>query len=174
MPMYPVRRKLPVAYSTAIGRIITRWAWLEWELRGVIYTLLNIGPKEGRLSVRAARASEYNTMIQDLMHVRRVSLSPHLKSGLKSAKDAISHHGDLRNALAHGIWIKRDETPLPVLQVVGGDLFRQLKYPEPLPKSKIEPRALAFELPALKAISNDIELQIKFIQAIRRDIENQL
>ena len=62
MPTYPVRRKLPVAYSTEIGRIITRWAWLEWELKRVAYTILEIGPKEGRLSVREPRAHDYLTM----------------------------------------------------------------------------------------------------------------
>ena len=174
MPTYPVRRKLPVAYSTEIGRIITRWAWLEWELKRVAYTILEIGPKEGRLSVREPRAHDYLTMIQDLMRVRNMSISDDLKRDLKPVKQTLIHHGDLRNALAHGIWIKRDDTPLPVLQVVGGDLFKKIQFPQSTPKAKIEPRALAMELPALHAMVNDIERLIQFVQALRREIETQL
>ena len=76
MPTYPVRPNLPVAYSTEIGRIITRWARLEWELKRIAYTILQIGPKEGRLSVREPRAHEHLTMIEDLMRVRGLDLPP--------------------------------------------------------------------------------------------------
>jgi hypothetical protein len=77
------------------------------------------------------------------MQVRKLSMSDKLKRKLKSAKKALVEHGDLRNALAHGIRIKHDQTKLPVLQIVGGGLTQSIKYPKPLPKAKIEPRALA-------------------------------
>lgn len=174
MPEYPVRHKLPAAYSTAIGRVITRWAWLEWELKRVAYAILEIGPKAGRLSVREPRAHEYLTMIQDLMQVRKLSISDKLKRHMKPVKDTLVQHGDLRNALAHGIWIKRDDTSLPVLRIVSGDLFRRVNLPSSLPKAKIEPRALAIELRALRSMVDDIEGLIKFVQALRREIESQL
>lgn len=173
MPSYPVRRKLPAAYSTEIGRIVTRWAWLEWELKRIAYAVLEIGPKEGRLSTRDDRADKYMVMIEDLMRVRKVTMSDELKRQLPPLKKALTHHTDLRNALVHGIWIKRPETKLPVLQVVSGDLFKKAQFPQLSDKAKIEPRALAIELPALRAMVRDTERFIQFAKALRREIEAQ-
>ena len=174
MPIFPVRRKLPTAYSTEIGRLITRWAWLEWELKCVAYAILQLGPKEGRLSVREPRAHDYLTMIEDLMRVRGLSASASLKPYLKPAKAKLIELGDLRNAVAHGIWIKHEGTHLPTLQLVSGSLLQSIKWPHPLQKAKIEPRALAVELPGLRAAVSDTEQLTKMIQALRREIEEQL
>ena len=43
---YPVRRKLPVEYSTAIGRIITRFALMELLIRTLTYTVLGISHRK--------------------------------------------------------------------------------------------------------------------------------
>ena len=56
MATYPVRDKLPISHTTEIGRIITRWAFLEWLLRQIAYLLLDLNPKAGRLAVRDPRA----------------------------------------------------------------------------------------------------------------------
>ena len=174
MPTYPVRRKLPAAYSTEIGRIITRWAWLEWELKHVAYAILQVDQAEGRLSIREPRAHEYLTMIEDLMQVRGLSISAKLKPHVKPAKTALETLGNLRNALAHGIWIKRPETPLPVLQLPSGGLIKLPNLPKKLPKAKIEPRALVIELSGLRAAVHDIEEVTRFIRAMRDEVVAQV
>ncbi len=78
------------------------------------------------------------------------------------------------NALAHGIWIKHDQTRLPTLQVVSGALLNTANLPQPLAKAKIEPQSLAVELSGLRAAVRDIEQLTKFIQVLRREIEAQL
>ena len=174
MPTFPVRRKLPVAYSTEIGRIITRWAWLEWELKHVTYAILHVNQAEGRLSIRETRADEYLTMIEDLMQVRGLSISTKLKPHVKSAKGALNKLGNFRNALAHGIWIKRPETRLPVLQLPSGGLIKLPNLPQKLPKAKIQPRALVIELSGLRAAVRDIEKVTRFIRAMRDEVVAQV
>ena len=174
MPTFPVRKKLPVAYSTEIGRIITRWARLEWELKHIAYTILQVNQAEGRLSIREPRASEYLTMIEDLMQVRGLSISTELKPHMKQAKKALEKLGNFRNALAHGIWIKRPETRLPVLQLPSGGLVKLPRTTKKLPKAKIEPRALAIELSGLRAALRDIEELTRFIRAMRDELVVQV
>lgn len=70
MGIYLVRYRLPTKYSTAIGRMITRFAALESALRNLIYALLELDPKMGRVAVRNPRIEESFTMIRDLMGLR--------------------------------------------------------------------------------------------------------
>ena len=174
MPTYPIRKKLPVAYSTEIGRILTRWARLEWELKHVAYAILQVNQAEGRLSIRETRAHEYLTMIEDLMQVRSLSFSTELKPHVKPAKTALEKLGSLRNALAHGVWIKRPETTLPVLQLPSGGLTKLPNLLNKLPKAKIEPRALVIELSGLRAAVHDIEEVTRFIRAMRDEVVAQV
>ena len=80
MPKHKVRKRLPVAYSTEIGRIISHWAYLEWRLKNVTFALLDVGPKVGRLAIREPRASDYIGMFIDLMAVKGIEVSTDLKA----------------------------------------------------------------------------------------------
>ena len=50
MDMHPMRWRLPAAYSTEIGRIITEFARVEWALKAVAFNALGINEKQGRLA----------------------------------------------------------------------------------------------------------------------------
>lgn len=110
MPEYRIRRSLPVAHSREIGRIVTHWSFLEWRLKNVAYALLGIGPKEGRLAVRQPRASDYVTMLQDLLDLKHVPVSVDLQKFRKLLNDL----GDYRNSLVHGVWLKHPSYSDPV------------------------------------------------------------
>ena len=102
MGAYPVRRRLPVKYSTEIGRIITRFAFLESQLRAMTYKLLMVNDKQGRLAVRAPRVVDHITMIQDLAALAKLELKVDWKKLKAFCREAES----FRNRLAHGIWLK--------------------------------------------------------------------
>ena len=140
MPTYPVRYRLPVSYSTEIGRIITRWAFLEFRLKETAYMLLGVDPKVGRIAIREPRITDYIDMIQDLMHLKSITATADLKKLRKSLEKIQS----FRDKLAHGIWMKHDTTKLPVLQVVKGSYISNPEGKKT--KAKIDPLAAIVHL----------------------------
>ncbi len=146
MAVYPVRRRLPTAHSTQIGRIITRWAVLEWQLKNIAYALLNIGPKEGRLAVRETRVEKYIDMIEDLMKLKGLPVPDDLADFKTTLKILESHS----NRLAHSIWIRHPDFKEPVMQLLKGKWQPNPKEPKRTVSRLIEPEAVLIRLKELR------------------------
>ena len=162
---YPVRLRLPVSYSTEIGRIITRWAILEWRLRETAYLLLDLDPKLGRLAVREPRVTDYVTMIEDICRVTDIPVT----TNFKDTRKLLTEYKGYRDAIAHGIWLKHSETKAPTLQVIAGS------YPVETGggkvKARIHPQAVAMDLPTLKQIRKAIEIMVVRIERLRGQVQ---
>ena len=156
MAEYPVRRRIPTAHSIQIGRIITRWAVLEWRLRNTIYALLGIGPKEGRITVREQRAENYITTIKDLMKIKRISIQFDLIKYIKFLKILREH----RNNLAHGIWLKHPDFEEPVLQLIKGKWNPDPSNPKTKTKRVIDPEGALIRPQELRQFSQLIDKAI--------------
>lgn len=167
MPTYPMRTRLPGAYSQQIGRIITRWAYLESRLRQVSCILLRINPPIARLMIRELRASDYITMLEDAMSVFHLSTSVNLKT-LRSGLQTLESN---RDKLAHGIWVKHDKTSTPVLQDLSA---KHPAGPYQGQKARINPKAVALTIENLRAWATGIATASKLIQKIGREINAQL
>ncbi len=168
MPAYPIRYRLPVSYSTEIGRIITRWAFLEYRLKETTYMLLDVDPKIGRIAIREPRTTGYIDMIQDLMALESLTTTVDLKKLRKTLEEIQI----FRDKLAHGIWAKHDTTKLPVLQVT--KVSYALKPGDQKTKARIEPLALLVRLTDLKASRRNIEHTTVTINKWKRDLSEQL
>lgn len=166
--VFPTRQRLPVAYNTEIGRIITRWAFLEWRLRETTYTLLQVGHKQGRIAIREPRIVDHITMIEDLMRVQAVTTQLDLKAFRSSLRDMES----FRDRLAHGVWVKHTDTNTPVLQVVKGS-YQDGAVKGPI-KARLYPRAVTITLQNLKDLVGGIEQATKAVTMLRREIATQL
>lgn len=151
MATYPARYRLPVAYSTEIGRIITRWAFLESRLRDAAHKLVKVHPKIGRVAVREPRVVDHVTMIEDLARLRDIQLPVNWKQFRKMLQNLES----VRDKIAHGLWLKHDKHRVPVLQQTKGSYV-----PSPggqSVKARIDPLGVAVRLSDLQAITKDIE-----------------
>lgn len=169
MPEYPIRYRLPTQYSTDIGRIITRWAFLEYRLKETAYMVLGIGPKIGRISVREPRVTDYVVMLQDLMLLKSLKTSVDLKK-LRRKLETVQA---FRDKLAHGIWVKHATTNLPVLQVIKGSYLPPHRGAIKV-KARIDPLAAKVHLQGLKAIVHDIETTTVTINQWKRDLAEQI
>ena len=58
---------VPAMMLREIGRVVVAYANLEYLLSEVIYLLLDVDPKRGRLAVREPRATDRLDVIQDLI-----------------------------------------------------------------------------------------------------------
>lgn len=170
MAEYKVRRRLPAAHCREIGRIITRWAFLEWRLRNVAYILLNVSPKQGRLAIREPRATDYLTMLQDLMDLAKVKVTADF-AAFHKLLEVLGNH---RDRLAHGIWIRHPDFKEPILQLTKGSW-----RPDPTgPKAKrvISPEGALIRLRELRefvplidrAIDSSARLELEVSRALVR------
>ena len=62
----PVTKPLPAAVAGAIGQIVAREAYLEWVLGQVMYSLMEISIKQGRVILKFPRPGQYVAAIRDL------------------------------------------------------------------------------------------------------------
>ncbi len=168
MATYPVRDKLPISHTTEIGRIITRWAFLEWLLRQIAYLLLGLNPKAGRLAVRDPRATDCVTMIEDLVHVNGLKIRVEWKL-LRRGLDDLSKH---RHRLAHGVWLKIPGQRSPCLQIVK-DTW-QPNPNKPSIKAKIDPISVPVTASDLHSVTRAIESAIRELQKLAGVIDAAL
>lgn len=62
----PVTRPLPTAVAAAIGQMVAREAYLEWVLGQVMYSLLEVSVKQGRVILKFPRPGQFIAAIRDL------------------------------------------------------------------------------------------------------------
>ncbi|MDZ4736278.1 MAG: hypothetical protein SGJ07_08000 [Rhodospirillaceae bacterium] len=116
MSIAPIAIKLPAAYTQEIGTIISHWAYVEWRFRQIVYRLLDIDPKRGRVAVRAPRAKDLVATIADLALLSKIEI----KINLTKLKTDIAPVNDWRDKIAHGIWVKLDTEDFYRLQITSG------------------------------------------------------
>src|SRR5687768_912436 len=64
--MAPIATPLPATTAAAIGNAIARHSYPDWVLGQVLYSLMEISVKTGRVVVRPPRPSEYVQAVRDL------------------------------------------------------------------------------------------------------------
>lgn len=115
-------RELPVVavidedYALIVGRVVTLFAYVEWMLRDIVYRLVNIGPKNGRIIVKDFRANEYPDLIATLAELNNIDIKFDAKTLSKLLDECESN----RNMLAHSIWFKEEDGGLSV-QITRGN-----------------------------------------------------
>src|SRR5262245_7836677 len=74
----PIVAKLPAWLLSRIGSIVSQHAILEWRLSRIIYTLLDVDPKAGRITVREPRTTDRFDMICDLIKLKKLKIDADL------------------------------------------------------------------------------------------------
>ncbi len=167
MGIHPVWYKLPTAYNSAIGRMVSRFAVLETALRMLIYALLDVNPKLGRVAVRSPRVRDSFTMIEDLMALRDFKTTLNIK--LMATKAAELE--EFRDKIAHGVWVKHPGSGKPILQVTTG------KYPHrkggKSMKARINPIAASIPLDVFRTYTNAVGPLLKAVKQLGRELQPQ-
>lgn len=167
MAMYPTVYRLPLHYNTEIGRIITRFAFLESRLRVIAYLLLNLSPKEGRLAVRLGRIGDAISIIQRLLALQSFTTTQNLDKLSTECKKMER----FRDRLAHGIWAKHPGAKTPVLQVTSGS-YALSQGGESI-SAKINPQAVAVQITDFRNQLRGIEIALNTIATLGHEIDAQ-
>ena len=119
-PMLPQAESLKASVAASIGRTIARYTYLESILASIIHRLLEISIKQGRVSIRLPRASEYPKLVKTLLQYHKLYADfqyAQLGKKLEGADAA-------RNILAHSLYLK-DGNVIKVQIVRGSWEFEQ-------------------------------------------------
>ena len=168
MQQVPVRYRLPVSYSTEIGRIITRWAHLDWVLSETLYLLIPTSSEIGRLAVRQAGIGEYLTIIEKTARLQGVTVNVNWKK----FRTIMQTTEAFRNKLAHGVWIKDPSSNWPALRQVKGTYV--LKHGAESIDARISPASLPVPFGELKNVVKGIDRANQIALDIKREVEAQV
>jgi hypothetical protein len=98
----PVTRPLPAALASAIGQIVAREAYLEWLLGQVMYDLMEISIKQGRVILKFPRPGQYIAAIRDLYDFHEITPSMSLED-LSRKLDVADR---TRNVLTRSVYMR--------------------------------------------------------------------
>ena len=137
---------LPATLCREIGRMISRWAFLENYLQRTLWKVMGISKEEGRLAVREPRLEERVELIADLMHVYGLKVDDKLISTLA---DGIRNQVRIRDAVAHGAWSFSDDYGDWQVTNTKGTWDKQ-ERPKIERKKKINPEGILLGVAALR------------------------
>lgn len=83
-----------------IGKIMVDYAYFEHCLSSIIYVLMNINPKAGRIAIRSPSAVDSLEIISDLLNLSGAKIENY-----KCIKQDTETVQVKRNQIAHGIWL---------------------------------------------------------------------
>ena len=98
----PVTKPLPAAIAGAIGQIVARQAYVEWLLGQVMYSLMEISIKQGRVILKFPRPGQYIAAIRDLYDFH--GITPQMSLEDLSRKLDVSDR--TRNVLMRSVYMR--------------------------------------------------------------------
>lgn len=98
----PVTKPLPAALAGAIGQIVARQAYVEWLLGQVMYSLMEISIKQGRVILKFPRPGQYVAAIRDLYDFH--GITPQMSLEDLSRKLDVSDR--TRNVLTRSVYMR--------------------------------------------------------------------
>ena len=115
-PAAPVAEALPPGIAASIGRMIARHSYLDWMLANVLYALLSISIKQGRVAVRIPPPRLYITTVFDLLAYQRL----HLAFNLAALERKLVAADQARNMLGHSVFARDERSGKLFVYLVSG------------------------------------------------------
>jgi hypothetical protein len=164
------RTDLPPSLCREIGRIVTRWAYLESYIQDTLRTLLGISDQEGLLVLREPKLTERLEIIADLAHLYGLKAE---KTALQSMNAAINKTVEIRNLMAHGTWSYDEHHQMWAVTVTKGAWVDQ-KAPKTERKKKVNPEGLLTNVDAMRRTIRDIDALIAQATKLRASLMQQI
>ena len=154
MRKFPVVTDLPADMLQAIGRVIVEYAFLELQLSRIIYDLIRVDPKAGRVAVREPRATDRLEIILDLIDLKQFTLTDDEKKLLrKTTKTCLTQ----RDQLAHGAWVRDPNNGTLLLRLTKGQ-WQPIKGQRGKTKRVVKPEGISVSTADITAAGDVINL----------------
>jgi hypothetical protein len=105
------RYDIPAPLAREIGRFLVTWAHFEHYIQALVWSALEIGEEEGRISVRDPRMSDRLDLLRDLCEFQNKAVDYVLIREIKKKAEPLAAR---RHLLAHTIWTKIDNDWCPL------------------------------------------------------------
>jgi len=161
----PASYHLPQGFSREIGRIVVHWAFLEHYVQRIVWLLLKVDAKRGRVAVRDASMERRIEMIVDLAGIEGIKLET-LDKFPSQTKEA----GRRRNLVAHGLWLEVDGSwyVQDITGVHPQDIKGLLSH-----KRRIEPGSKKMDMETLRGITAEIEQLINRARLLQQEVSRE-
>lgn len=165
----PIVTDLPISLLREIGRVTVTYANLEDRLSKVIYLLLDIDPKRGRLAVREPRATDRLEVIRDLMQLSNITVSIDMQN-LAANMSRIQRE---RDQLAHGIWVRESVTKKTYLRLIKGS-WQPIKGLRGKTSRRVTPQGIIFGVDECRELVRSIADTAEAIEHLGYQIDASL
>jgi hypothetical protein len=161
---------LPASHCREIGRIVTRWAYLESYVQHTLQKLLGLSDQEGRLVLREAKLEERLTIIADVAHLYGLEVD---ETKLQSMKKDINDPLEIRNLMAHGAWsYDANHQRWAVTQTKGK--WEDQDAPKTERKKTINPEGLLTDVNIMRKTVRQIDALIAQAEKLRGSLLKQI
>ena len=108
--------ELPPAIAADVGRAIARHSYLDWMLATILYALLSIPIRQGKVAVKIPPPPLYITAVSDLLSFLRL----HLNFNLGALERKLVAADQARNILCHSVFTRDPGSRRIHIQLVSG------------------------------------------------------
>ena len=115
-PMAPTARELPPGIAAAVGRATARHSYLRWLLANILYALLSIPIRQGRVAVKIPPPPLYITTVADLLAYLRL----HMDFNLEALQRKLVAADQARNILCHSVFTRDARSGKIHIELVSG------------------------------------------------------
>jgi hypothetical protein len=115
-PRTPIARELPPGLAATVGRIIARHSYLDWLLANILYALLSIPIKQGRVAIKIPPPPLYVRTVSDLLAFLRL----HLAFNLEALERKLVAAEQARNILCHSVFTRDARSGKIHIELVSG------------------------------------------------------
>ena len=153
--------QLPAKYYARIGEITFRWATLEFQLQEIIWLVMGLDNKQGRVMTVGMDVTPLVAIFKNLTN--RWIDNPTYRQEVNSIGNSIKKLKSWRNAIVHGIWCETISKPHRV------DLHHLYE-----PHQRLMPEATHLTPSELSAIAADLGHLNARLEALRLALKADL
>jgi hypothetical protein len=161
--LVPLTQPLPASLAAAIGNVLARHAYLDWVLGQVMYSLMEISIKQGRVILKLPRPRQYIAAVRDLFEFHRIGADYNFEQLAKRLETAER----VRALLTRSTYMRDTGSRTPRIQ-----LARALW--DPGPGGEMQPEAQVVDRAFLAARRKEVEAAISSAEKLRALINRQL
>ncbi|HEX2257289.1 MAG TPA: hypothetical protein VHG92_11430 [Afifellaceae bacterium] len=161
--------QLPADLEALIGRVIVRYAKLEYKLTMLTGLLLQLNKPETRIALRTPRAVERLEMALDLFAIKAIPV----RMDAQALRETLSQATSGRDVLAHGLWLQHPETKALHLRLARGSWPKDMSKGERVSRA-IFPQAIPYGTEDCKQTLGLIDQALAGVEHLGKEIDDAL
>lgn len=171
MRNFPETYRISAALASGAGKYIARFSYLEHVLTIVVYDLLGIDYKDGRLAIKLS-PHKYATVLKHLLKLRSINTSVNVKQ----LGSEISDTYEIRNLLAHGVWARHPDYQRDkrIFVIEDEGVWYEPGHPLDSQSRAIKPEAIHVSAAYLRNWRIRIDNAIKLAKTLDKEVTREL